>query len=159
MTMKREHAAERKVIAFDFYDGATEGFAECLLDGSDCYFTLIAWDSDQENRLYAAAKVERTLYARVISLFGKVQEIPSLPVWIPRWEFADTIDESEASELVRSCRSRLSQEGSLLLTRQIGEKPSRMAPITADIAPKVGDILVRGTPDDLVPWLEYLSWG
>lgn len=33
--MKPESAAEVKVTAFDYYDGATEGFAENLLDDSE----------------------------------------------------------------------------------------------------------------------------
>lgn len=155
--MKAEPVIEPKVIAFEYYDGATEGFAEHLLDGSDCYFTLVAWDSDQDDRLYAAVKVERSLYARVTSLFGKAQEIPSLPVWIPRWEFADTNDEGEATELVRLCRSRLNREGYLLLTRQIGEQPTQMVVITGDLAPKVNEVLMRGAPDDLALWRDHLS--
>ncbi|MGH8081740.1 MAG: hypothetical protein ACREP7_14290 [Lysobacter sp.] len=148
---------EPKVIAFDFYDGATEGFAESLLDGSDCYFALVAWDSDQDDRLYAAVKIERPLYARVKFLLGKTQAIPSLSVWLPRWEFAEAGDEREVSELTRSCRHRIGHDGHLLLTRHIGEQPTGMLTIHDELAPKVNGVLERGTPDDLALWREHFG--
>jgi hypothetical protein len=49
LTVRPESAIEPKVIEFDYYDGAAEGFAECLLDGSDCCFTLCL-GLDQDDR-------------------------------------------------------------------------------------------------------------
>lgn len=140
-----------KVIAVDYYDGANEGFANGVLQ-EHCYFKLIAWDPDQDQRLYAVVEISRLQYERVVSLLGNAQDVPSRPLWIPRWEFASLEDEQEINELLLQCRNRLVSEGVLLLARQIDELPTWKAEITDKLSPRVAAVLARGVPDDLELW-------
>ncbi|MEL1266337.1 hypothetical protein [Pseudoxanthomonas putridarboris] len=150
--MQPEPSEDVKLIAFDYYDGATEGFAEGLLDNTDCYFILVAWSSDQDDRLFAVVKIERSVCKRVNYLLEQAQGTPESPVWIPRWEFSDASAEAEVIELISSCRTRLINEGILLLTQQIGHRAARTLEINSDLALKVSEVLMRGTPDDLALW-------
>jgi hypothetical protein len=150
--MEYKFETASSVTALNFYDGATEGFAEDISHGRDCYFTLVAWDVDQDERLYGVINVDRELHQRVTLLLSGTQERSSFPVWMPKWEFASANDESEATALVYACRRRLSTEGYLLFGRHMGDKPSRTVEIRGDLIARVDAVLLRGIPEDLSLW-------
>jgi hypothetical protein len=137
-----------KVIAVDYYDGANEGFASGVLH-EHCYFKLIAWDSDQNQRLYAVVEISRLQYKRVMSLLGGVQVVPSRSLWIPVWEFASQEGEEEINHLLLQCRRRLATEGVLLLAPRIDERPTWKAEVSEKLSPRISAVLARGVPDDL----------
>jgi hypothetical protein len=143
-------------VALGFYDGVTEGFASDLLDGMPCYFDLVAWDSGQDERLFVAVKVDPSLYARFVSSLRQSGDAPIETMWLSKWEFSKPADEAEADGLLRSCRSRLSQEGVLLLTARIGIDLLRVFAMSTELKLMVERVLARGSPDDLELWARHL---
>jgi len=144
-------------ISLGFYDGVTEGFATDLLDGMPGYFDTVAWDSGQDERLFAAVKVDRSSYAKLINSLRAAGETSTETKWLSTWEFSDSRDQVEAEELLRSCRGRLSQEGALLFTPRIAVDPARVFTMDADLKLLLEDVLLRGTPDDLELWMRHLE--
>ena len=111
-----------KVIAINFYDGATEGFALFVKNYGACYFKLIAWDSNQDKRLYLVTKIDEFVFIRLLELLACKQKPLSTPVWLPNWVFSNDNDEKQANDIIDSCESNLQISSTLILGTQINSK-------------------------------------
>ena len=54
-----------KILALSYYDGATEGFIDGMWDSNIYFFKVVAWDQNQDERLYLLGKVERDILPRI----------------------------------------------------------------------------------------------
>ena len=97
----------QRITAFDFYDGAIEGLAPSIKQFRHCYFKLIAWDHDQDKRLYVISEIDQSKYNKLLALLVRTQEQSSTSVWLPSWSFYNKSDEEKANSLVESFRAAL----------------------------------------------------
>lgn len=146
-----------EVIAFDFYDGATEGIASSVKECGRCYFKLIAWDQGQDKRLYAVTKIDVSKYDQLFTLLTGSQEPPSLLVWIPEWKFRDKKDEQEANNLIDSFQIDMCSSKLLVFGKDISDDSIRIIRIDNQVMGKVKKILRLGKPDDLSNWMPMLG--
>ena len=50
-----------KMLVTGFYDGPTDGFVECLRCGRAYAFRMLAWDEEQDVRVYGLAALDESL--------------------------------------------------------------------------------------------------
>ena len=72
----------RWVIAKDYYDGATTGIAECHNKGSWIYFSVIAWDKELWERVFAYANADLQLVVRLRQILERSEDRRE-PFWLP----------------------------------------------------------------------------
>jgi hypothetical protein len=88
------------MLVLSYYDGATEGFFDVIDDGLVYYFKVVAWDENQDQRLYVLATVSRDDYLELFDIFVMSKDSPTAPTWAPTWKFASPELEARATEIV-----------------------------------------------------------
>lgn len=152
-----EMSNNQLVIAFDFYDGATEGLVHSVKQYSKCYFKLIAWDQSQDKRLYAVSEVDSLKYDKLLELLTQTQEKPSTPVWLLNWKFQSESDEREADNIIKSFQANLSSSKLLAFGEDICDSSLKLMEIDNKVIDKVNKALELDKPDDLSNWLAVLK--
>lgn len=153
-------AAEQKplevgIIALDFYDGATEGFASLEKHGP-CYFKLIAWDKNEDQRLFVAISITRWIFETVIRLLSVCNDLPSTKVWLPKWIFNNAHDEAEADKIIKSSyQVDLKSKAILVLGDQIDSASAKIFTIEDSLVGFV-ERAMQQQPDNLGDWLVKL---
>lgn len=143
-----------KVIAIDYHDGPAEGLADTIGDLRWCYFKLIAWDKNQDNRLYVVNEVNRDIYARVVELLTRNQKPPSTSVWLPQWKNMDKEDKQEMNQLLNTCSRSLNQPQYLVFSEDVMGQVNEARDIKNDndLRKRVAEVLKAGKPDNLINW-------
>lgn len=143
------------ILATDYYDGATEGFVVQPADGGVKYFRLIAWDRDQDQRLFVIADVDSKELTRLENLFKASGQSRKEQTWLPEWRFTGSRDAAEADEIVERCRSKLPETGLFVLgNRPEASKP--VSPVPRVLQQDVLEAINRNVADDLEQWLTKL---
>ena len=95
-----QKSSQIEIIALDFYDGATEGFALSVGELGVAYFKLIAWDENQDQRLFVVVSIEKLIFNSIFRLLSFSNSAPSSSVWLPNWIFKNHQDETEENEII-----------------------------------------------------------
>jgi len=70
------------LVANDYYDGEVAGVGLRASDGSHVWFCAIAWDSEQWQRVFAVARVEKNLVDKLVAELESVEN-RRVPFWAP----------------------------------------------------------------------------
>ena len=89
-----------KVLALAYYDGATEGFLNGMGDDQVYFFKVVAWDKNQDQRLFLLVLVDRAIYVELLDILTKSQEVPVDSTWMPVWSFGSPEMQARADNLV-----------------------------------------------------------
>ena len=149
-------SAAYEILAIDYYDGAIEGFAVHRADDIVSYFRLLAWDRDQDERLFVDVDVSAKDLLRLEELLKASGQSPKQHTWIPEWRFTRSLDAAEADQIVEQCRRRLKEAGRFMLGSQPGVAKT-IAPVTRALQQHVEKAIERGAVDDLAHWLPRLD--
>ena len=84
-----------KVLSLGWYDGTTFGMAQCSSCSAIFKYDVMAWDGEQDRRIFVFSPISRWDFDSVIQLLSR-NEKPLWPFWNPRWNFA-----SEEKEMIR----------------------------------------------------------
>jgi hypothetical protein len=91
----QNHAPERerefsRIIALGWYDGPTEGVAQCGTCGASYRFQMVDEDSDwaegEDVRIFKLAPLPADAVDRIVSALREHEE-PRWPMWVPSWRF------------------------------------------------------------------------
>lgn len=115
-----------KIIALDFYDGPTEGLILSMKGYGACYFKLIAWSEDQNDRLFVLSKIDDSKFNRLHELLARRQKQTTFPVWLPEWKFRNKTEEKEANGLVHACQLGIHSTRSLVRGNDISDSSSKV---------------------------------
>ena len=77
------NAAFSQAVALEWYDGLTEGVTQCRTCGTSYRIHMLAWDEQQDVRIYSLTPLLASL-PEVISVLRSLGE-PRWPVWLPTW--------------------------------------------------------------------------
>jgi len=140
-----------KILATDYYDGAIEGF---LLHktNSVSYFRLVAWDSDQDQRLFVVADVDAKEMFRLENLLKTVKQSSQQHVWLPEWAFSDSHDATEANKIIERCRKKLVEDGNFVLGNRL-DTAKEISRITRDNWRAVEEEINGNVVGNLDKWL------
>ena len=137
------------IIALGFYDGATEGFTVGHREGVVCYFKIIAWDGDQDTRLYVVSEIDSSAYDEFVMILLRNGEIPSPLMWIPPWRFRVENDERRANQIVDDCKRTLLSSHSLVLGYSIDDINSKKIELADSRIRDIRELLNHDHPADL----------
>lgn len=84
-----------RLIAFGYYDGATEGFTECRTCRTVYEVKMLAWDSGQDVRGF---QLEEKIGASFEDLIGTVSSEKDQPRW-PTWVLKSPLPAPAASRI------------------------------------------------------------
>ena len=71
-----------RVLGLEYFDGPMTGVA-IQADGKAYYFTIVGWDEEHHERVFAVAEIQTKVAERVWRAFEAV-EVPRLPMWYPQ---------------------------------------------------------------------------
>ena len=137
------------IIALDFYDGATEGFMVGHKASVVFYFKMIAWDGDQDTRLYVVSEIDSSAYDELVTILLRNGETPSQLMWIPPWSFQIENDERRANQIVDDCERTLLESHSLVLGYSIDDNNSMKIELEASRVQDIRELLKQDLPADL----------
>ncbi len=157
----RVESSEQKsmpmIIAIEYYDGATEGFAWSLKGMGACYFKLIAWDEEQDERLYAVTGIDSSLLDNLYRLLSNDDNQSITKIWIPIWSFRSKRDEIEANGLIEFCKNQLKSSWVLMYGKQIESESIKKVLIKDYSEIDIKNILQNEQLDSLNKWLEKIK--
>jgi hypothetical protein len=70
------------MVALDFYDGPTSGVMQCQVCSAEYRFTMLDWDDQQGDRVYALEPLPPKSFRQVVDILS-AYEPPKLPLWFP----------------------------------------------------------------------------
>ena len=147
------------VIALDYYDGATEGFM-AHSDGADVarMFKMIAWDQDEDRRLFAVCDISLQDFMALYDLLVLANTTSGGSVWILSREFIDKADHpAEVNEILKRCKKRLITYPGLVMGKHIDDAETQIISVPEQIRKDVVRALSRRTPEDIKAWLDKLE--
>lgn len=145
-----------QILATGYYDGPIEGFSlEQTTVGTARFFRVIAWDAEQDQRLFAVVDIDRMELTKLEALLDVAVQKPITPVWIPEWRFRDESDTAEANRILAQCKDRLKSECQLAIGEELGSS-ARSVRFTEQQRRDIADAIDRDTPDDLGAWMGKL---
>ncbi|HET8700957.1 MAG TPA: hypothetical protein VFL97_04750 [Nitrococcus sp.] len=145
-----------QVLATGYYDGPTEGFSsEQAAADTARFFRVIAWDAEQNQRLFAVVDIDRTELTKLEALLDVAGQKPITPVWIPEWRFRDEFDTAEANRILAQCKDQLKSECRLAIGEEL-DSSARSVRFTEQQRRDIANAIDRDTPDDLCAWMEKL---
>jgi hypothetical protein len=145
-----------RVLALGYSDGPTEGFVHAA-SGSCFFFKVIAWDRDQDRRLFALASVDPNLVIELEHVLQKRERLRT-PIWAPSWRFKSKEDRKEADQL--ATRAIKSRSGPWELG--LGVSPlalDAISPVSAAQEATVNEVVGSGRVEPLEKWHHLLQSG
>jgi hypothetical protein len=145
---------ELNIVAFDYYDGVTEGLISSVKNYGSCYFKVIAWDDMQNERLYIVSPVDQKIFSKLVNLLVDPDEVVSAKqTWIPKWTFKCDQDAEEANNIVRACRGDLSSLSFFILGESVDSTTSKIIEIDDRAREKIIEINDKYIPGNLNDWI------
>lgn len=131
-----------RIVALGYYDGPTSGVAECEHCPESYRFDMLAWDVQQDVRVYSLSALPPNSVAELVKCIPAPNP-PHWPVWVPTWRFGSREKEEETQ-------------------RQVARVLSRAGPVLFVIASEdlAASILraKQATPDDLTSVTDWFSF-
>ena len=152
----KQNSNKLEIIALGFYDGATEGFSLCIKDLGVSYFKLIAWDENQDQRLFVVVPIAKLIFDTIFNLLSLSNDPPNSSVWLPKWVFKSNQDETKANQIVNNCVSDINSKGVFILGDQINNGTIYTNIIHDDLIRSIHDAM--NNPGRLQIWLNKIKY-
>jgi len=130
-----------KIIVLGYYDGPISGLLQCADCPTAYRFELIAWDSNQDNRVFSLAEVDSDVFESVIHTLASVQE-PKWPIWVVDWKFESTTEEKRIHDSIDRALEKASTAKLVIATPHIAKDITMCREITDEertVLPTEGD--------------------
>ena len=108
-----------EIIALDFYDGAIEGFAISLKEIGPCYFKLVAWDENQDQRLFVVVSIVRLIFDELLKLLKWSDDKSYSKIWLPNFGYEISDSGLKVEKIIECCKSEIKLKGILVLCDKI----------------------------------------
>ena len=141
-----------KVLALAYYDGATEGFLNGMDDNEVYFFKVVAWDRDQDRRLYLLGRVDGPMYLELLDILAKTHQAPTSSTWTPAWTFGDPESEARANSLVEIGRCSLDTPALLALGEDLVGAIEVVRPNAEGLVRAIA-LAHESKPGDLADWV------
>ena len=145
-------ATTPKVLVLSYYDGATEGFLDGLGDDQVYFFKVVAWDQDQDRRLYVLGQVARAMYLELLDILAKSQRSSTSATWTPAWMFANPEAEARATEILEIGKRSMSNPACLALGNDLNDTIKVVHPTPNGLAAAIS-LADESMPGNLADWL------
>jgi hypothetical protein len=145
-------ASNPRLVALGFHDGPTEGFVRGLVTGYAHYFKVVAWDNQQDRRLYLLGQVEDRVVDELLALLEAPGQTISSAVFAPAWTFGDTELEALANKLVEEGQRTLSSPALVVLGSSLLEGFEVVNPTESQLKRAIA-LAQRQSPGNLGDWL------
>lgn len=113
------NASSPRLIAVGFYDGPTEGFVRGFETGFAHYFKVVAWDDEQDCRLYLLGRIEEFVFDQLLALLLEGGQAILGEVFAPAWKFGDANREAQACAIVEKGRRTLNSPTFVVLGKSL----------------------------------------
>jgi hypothetical protein len=152
-----EHSQFARLIAMAVYDGPIDGLV-LTRDGEQCFhFTLLAWDADQESRVFSLAPVEGQDAIAFITTLSR----HSAPRW-PEW-WLQRLSDARADQIISDEWATLLERAGgveqLVVCRALLAPPAMRVRLSSRDDREQFARLSRRTPDSAeVTETSYADW-
>lgn len=110
-----------KIIVLGYYDGATSGLVRCGNCQKAYRFELVAWDRNQENRIYFLADIEPHVFDSIVKTLQSIEK-PTWPYWMPRWQFKSSSEEKDTRDVLERDLQKASAPSLVIATDHIDKQ-------------------------------------
>lgn len=146
-----------EIIAFDYYDGPTEGLARTVTKVGPCYFKLIAWDDAQEQRLFVVVAIERSDFELGLAEMAAGPRPTDARVQVLSRNAGGNDEDDVLERLIKHCQEKVGDTGVLLLGPSVDAPAAVLIPIREPVRHRVVEALSAESPADLFDWLPRLE--
>ncbi len=90
-----------KILALGWYDGPTEGVAQCGSCPATYRFEMLDeepdWEEGEDVRIFKLAPLPDNSLDRIVSSLCR-HEAPRWPIWVPTWRFESAAEQNAADD-------------------------------------------------------------
>lgn len=148
-----QESKKAEIIVLQYYDGVTEGFALSIATIGSAYFKMIAWDDDQDQRLFIASPVDLSIFESIVTMFSGTAS-QHIQVLLPKWSSMDDRMKQGVNEAIQNSRVNLNKKRVLVLGAHIDSDGARVYPVSDSI----GDLKrAMKQPENLAHWIGRLK--
>jgi hypothetical protein len=140
-----------KLLVLGYYDGSIEGFLNGLNDDQVYFFKVIAWDNNQDKRVFLLGKVSQTIYHELLDLLESTQSKPTNSVWMPSWVFENGKTQINVNKLLQIGRLSLETPALLVLGEDLLDEITILHS-TANELEHATALVAQSTPINLENW-------
>lgn len=154
--LRNQKSPFQQVIAFGYYDGPTAGVAQCAACEQAYKYDLLAWDENQDVRVYSFAPLPAQSFQQIVKACSVLGE-PRWPVWVPKWEIEQKETEEKVESEVEQALAGAGQVEIILAAEDlVGDilALKRLAP--ADVS-RFQALASAGNQNNLQEWLAFLE--
>ena len=127
-----------KILALGYYDGVTEGLAQCGVCGTTFSFTMAEWDAGQDLRAYEFAERIGGALDQVVLALWPAGDSPRWPTWVPPPPFAPSAEELIKEVLAKPVGARIvliTEDPAVNIVRWHKLEPGESAPSQGWLSP------------------------
>jgi hypothetical protein len=145
-------ASSPRLVALGFQDGPTEGFVRGFVGSHAHYFKVVAWDDQQDRRLYLLGQVQVRVVDELLALLTAPGQTVSSAVLTPAWTFGDTELEALANKLVEEGQRTLGSPALVVLGSSLLDGFEVMKPTESQLKRAIA-LAQWQSPGNLGDWL------
>jgi hypothetical protein len=144
------------VLAFDFYDGPTEGIAREVLGAGPCYFKMIAWDEQQDVRLFGVVAIDERVFQRWVETVARNSPNSSASVQLVTHTFPLTSTDGNLEMELEKWIEQLPQSGFLVCGTAVDSLDARRYSIPESMGMRFTEAMKSNAPESLSDWRSHL---
>lgn len=147
----------KRIIVFDYYDGAIEGIGSNINGCQNVYFKMIAWDKKQDKRLYVIKNLDAATYDNLVNFLSIKKEIDEKNYILPDWRLVSESDRAAIDSIVLSIKQCLGGKSFIALGRGIDKASMIFLSVRGKYKSRLIEALVMDKISDLSDWLFLLD--
>lgn len=144
------------VVAFDFYDGATEGLVRSVFGSGPCYFKLIAWDDDQDQRLYGVTCIDEPAFQTIVAQALLASPSLTSSVLLLRITPGSIANDDNLDRLVEYWIENIVRSGFLICGRAVDSADAKRYNVPEVMKSRLKEVMGANEPESLAHWQPHL---
>lgn len=145
-----------RIIALGYYDGPTSGVVQCSVCSSAYKYEIVAWDDNQDLRIYVLAPLREELFVDFVKTLSEL-EAPKWPVWVPRWGSASKKRDKAINSSLETLLGSASKEEYVLSTEDLSKRIIAAKCLDEESLRRIPFAKNWSDPENRAYWLSYLN--
>jgi hypothetical protein len=154
--LQNQKSPFQKIIAFGYYDGPTAGAAQCAECLESYKYDLLAWDENQDIRVYSFAPLPSQSFQQIVKECSVLGE-PRWPIWCPTWEFDLKETEERVEAEIKRILSRAGQVEFVLASENLAGDILSLKRLTDKDQSKFQNFASAKDQNNIQDWLAFLG--
>jgi len=151
---RNQRSPFQRILSFGYYDGTTAGVAQCVGCSVAYKYDLLAWDEDQDMRIFGLAPLPSGSFSELLAASAVLGE-PRWPTWVPVWQFSSETIQNKVESRIQAVLNKAGPLTFVVATNDISNNFVAGKRITETNVELVQGLISKSV--DVQEWLAFLG--